>query len=233
MDFHFKKNYNVYDLEEVIKALRSEDGCPWDKVQTHTSIRRDFIEEVYEAVEAIDEKSPEHLREELGDVLFQVIFHCVIESEQDHYTLDDVADEVAKKMIARHPHVFGEVTLDSDERLFKNWEQIKMQTHGEKTPLEAMESVPKSLPSLMRAEKLVKKSKRLELSQRNDDEILSEIKESAAALERTVKSGDNDALIQEIGRLLFSVCELSGSRGLDAEKSLYDACDEFIGQFRK
>ena len=109
VEFEFKERYNTEDLIEIVRLLRSPGGCPWDKVQTHESIRKDFIEEVYEAVEAIDEKDPVHLREELGDVLLQVVFHTVLEEEKGGFAFDDVTDEICKKMIIRHPHVFGDV----------------------------------------------------------------------------------------------------------------------------
>ena len=160
MDFEFKDKYTFYDLVEVVRCLRLPDGCPWDKEQTHESIRKDFIEEVYEAIEAIDEKSPEHLREELGDVLLQVVFHCVLETEKGSFNFDDVADEVCRKMIIRHPHVFGDISVDNTDQVLKNWDAIKMQTKSQKTSGQAMDSVSKALPSLMRAEKLIKKAKR-------------------------------------------------------------------------
>ncbi|MBQ1703543.1 MAG: nucleoside triphosphate pyrophosphohydrolase, partial [Oscillospiraceae bacterium] len=117
VDFEFKPCYNVEDLRALVKALRSEGGCPWDREQTHESIRRDFIEEVCEAVEAINEGNIEHLREELGDVLFQVAFHAELEEEKGNFDLDSVADGVVKKLILRHPHVFGEVTVSGSEEL--------------------------------------------------------------------------------------------------------------------
>ena len=125
MEFQFKENYDVNDLVAIVQKLRAPDGCPWDKVQTHQSIRNDFIEEVYEAVEAIDEQDTAHLREELGDVLLQVVFHTVLEMEQQHFTLTDVAGDVCRKMILRHPHVFGHVVAETPEEVIKNWDEIK------------------------------------------------------------------------------------------------------------
>ena len=130
LDFN-KEKYNAYDLVEIVKILRSPNGWPWDKEQTHESIRKDFIEEVYEAVEAIDEKSTEHLREELGDVLLQVVFHCVLETERGSFDFDDVADEVCRKMIIRHPHVFGDVTVTDEQ----NYYSLKEITKSISNPL--------------------------------------------------------------------------------------------------
>ena len=125
MDFIIKEKYDIYDLVDLVKALRAPDGCPWDKVQTHKSIRKDFIEEVYEAVEAIDDDDAEHLREELGDLLLQVMFHAVIAEEEGLFTFDEVAKTVSEKMIRRHPHVFSGVEFESDEARHAAWEEIK------------------------------------------------------------------------------------------------------------
>lgn len=230
VDFEIKEKYNVDDLVEIVKILRSPEGCPWDKVQTHESIRKDFIEEVYEAVEAIDEKDAEHLREELGDVLLQVVFHSVLETEKDSFTFEDVTDEVCKKMIIRHPHVFGDVDADTTDQVLKNWDSIKMQTKSQKTAAEAMDSVSKTLPSLMRAEKLQKKAKRGGVFPENKEEAFDDIE---ARLEAVRNTADDDELSRKrLGELLFSVVNLSGFYNTDCEQSLYNACDEFIGQFK-
>ena len=125
MEFEYKDKYNVNDLVKIVKILRSPNGCPWDKVQTHQTIRQDFIEEVYEAAEAIDENDIEHLREELGDVLLQVVFHCVLEEEKDNFTLEDAADDVCHKMILRHPHVFGDEKAETPEEALDIWKRVK------------------------------------------------------------------------------------------------------------
>ncbi len=124
-DFEIKDKYGVYDLYKLVGVLRGENGCPWDKVQTHESIRNNFIEEVYEACEAIDEKSTEHLREELGDVLLQVMFHASIDEDAGHFDIDDAADECCKKLILRHPHVFGDVQVSGSDEVLVNWDNIK------------------------------------------------------------------------------------------------------------
>ena len=231
MEFTAKEQYNIDDLVEIVKILRSPDGCPWDKVQTHESIRKDFIEEVYEAVEAIDDKDTEHLREELGDVLFQVVFHSVIESEQQHFTLDEVIDEVCKKMIIRHPHVFGDVAADTTDQVLKNWDQIKMQTHSQKTVSEAMDGVSKTLPSLMRAQKLRKKAKRGGVYPESAEEVFSDIGEKLEAVKAAANGSDKEQQGRLIGELLFSVVGLTEFVDADCELSLYNACDVFTEQF--
>lgn len=232
MNYPEKEKYDINDIVEIVKILRSPDGCPWDKVQTHESIRRDFIEEVYEAVEAIDEKDTDHLREELGDVLFQVVFHTQLESEQGHFVLDDVTDEVCRKMIIRHPHVFGDINVDSTDTVLKNWDAIKMQTHSQKKPSEALESVSKTLPSLMRAEKLHKKAKRGGVSPKDSDEIFDEIEYRLAELKKSYAAGGTD-VTKKSGELLFALAGLSAYSGIDYERSLYDACEDFISKFRQ
>ena len=231
MDFEFKEHYDVYDLFEIVKILRSPEGCPWDKVQTHETIRSEFIEEVYEAVEAIDEKDPVHLREELGDVLLQVVFHCVLENEKNSFELDDVADDVCKKMILRHPHVFGNTTAETPEEVLKNWDQIKMQSKSQSRVSETLESVSKALPSLMRSDKLIKRAERAGFANPDARENISAIRARLDALEAAVENGGTDECGREIGELLFSVSRLSRSLKTDCEKSLYDACDRFTKQF--
>ncbi len=231
MDFIPKETYDIQDLIGIVKKLRAPDGCPWDKVQTHETIRKDFLEEVYEAVEAIDEQDPEHLREELGDVLLQVVFHSVLETEQGRFTFEDVVDEVSRKMIVRHPHVFGEVSADTTEQVLKNWDTIKMQTHSQQTVGEAMEGVSRALPSLMRCAKLQKKAKRGGVVFDDREQIFAE---TATMLQKMkASSGQDEELMQQLtGNLLFSIVKLSYLSGVDAEQSLYNTCDRFIQQFK-
>ena len=159
MDFNAnKEKYDINDLLEVMKILRSENGCPWDREQTHKSIRADLIEETYEVVEAIDNDDPALLREELGDLLLQVVFHARIAEEDGIFNFSDVCNDVCEKMIVRHPHVFADVKADNTEEVLKNWDAMKMQTKDQKTPAQSMDSVARTLPSLMRAQKLSKKA---------------------------------------------------------------------------
>ena len=231
--FIFKERYNVEDLIEIVRILRSPGGCPWDKVQTHESIRKDFIEEVYEAAEAIDEKDSEHLREELGDVLLQVVFHTVLEEEKGGFVFEDVTDEICKKMIIRHPHVFGDVEADTAEQVLRNWDDIKMRTHSQKTVSEAMDGVSKTLPSLMRAEKLCKKAKKGGVYPENEDAAFDNVQARLDALRKAYESNDGELCRKELGELLFSVAGLSEYMDSDCEKLLYDTCEGFIGSFRK
>lgn len=232
MNFEMKDKYGMDDLIKIVKCLRAPDGCPWDKVQTHQSIRQDFIEEVYEAVEAIDDDDSEHLREELGDVLLQVVFHSVLEEEQGHFVFEDTVDDVCKKLILRHPHVFGDVEANTTEEVLKNWDAIKMQSKSQTTAAETMDSVSKTLPSLMRCQKLHKKAERGGLKPLTSDEAFDDAAAQLAALRVLAENEDTAACEQAVGALLFSLGGLAKQMDVDCEQSLYRACDDFTEQFR-
>ena len=153
-----RPHYSMDDLLLIMQVLRSENGCPWDKEQTHQSIRQDFLEECYEAVEAIEADSVPMMREELGDVLLQVVFHCQIETEQSHFTFDDICDELCRKLVVRHPHVFGNVNVSDSAEVLKNWDSIKQETKHQTTAADTLDSVCKALPALMYAQKLGKRA---------------------------------------------------------------------------
>lgn len=231
--FEFKENYNIDDLLEIMRILRSPGGCPWDMEQTHASIRKDFIEEVYEAVEAIDLDDTGLLREELGDVLLQVAFHCQIETEKENFNFDDVCDELCKKLIVRHPHVFGEVTVSDAGEVLKNWDSIKKQTKGQETYTDTLESVAKSLPSLMRAQKLGKRAMRAGMDFKSTEDAFECIKQETAEFEEAIKSGDSQQIEEEFGDLLFSCVNTARHLDIDAEEALTKACEKFIKRFRE
>ena len=233
MEFQFKEKYDVKDLVEIVKILRSPEGCPWDKVQTHETIRQDFIEEVYEAAEAIDEGNREHLKEELGDVLLQVVFHAVLEEEKGNFDFNDTADDVCKKMILRHPHVFGNVKADTPDEVLENWDKIKMKSKEQKSVTETMESVSKALPSLMRAQKLHKKAERGGLLTRKAEDIIEDIFSELTELKNSLSEEEKGGFSEEIGDILFKMAELAKALGTESEKSLYNACDRFTERFEK
>lgn len=233
MDFEEKEKYNVYDLVEIVKILRAPDGCPWDKEQTHKSIRQEFIEETYEVVEAIDKESMEMLREELGDVLLQVVFHSVIEQEQGNFDIDDVADEVCKKMIIRHPHIFGDVKADTTEQVLTNWDNIKMQTKSQKSQSEVLDGISKALPSLMRSQKIQKKASKVGFDWDSIDGAFDKLEEEIAELKQAVANGNSENIADEMGDVLFSAVNVSRFAHTDAEEALYNACEKFISRFTK
>ena len=188
---HFKEKarYDYDDLLEIIRLLRSEDGCPWDKAQTHKSIRRGLLEEAYEAAEAIDNDDPVLLKEELGDVLRQVVFPADIESDAGRFTMDDVCDGVVKKLLFRHPHVFGDGREDSPESVLVSWDKLKRQEKGQKTVADSMDSVARSLPGLWRAEKLQKKASAAGFEWPDVQGALAKLEEEVSELRRAEKAG--------------------------------------------
>ena len=231
-----KDSYNVYDMTEIVRILRSENGCPWDKVQTHSSIKKDMIEEAYEVAEAIDFDSPEMMREELGDVMLQVVFHTVIEEEKGNFVLDDVADELCKKLIIRHPHVFGDVKADTVDKVLTNWDAIKKETKGQETFTDTLESVPKNFPALMRAQKLGKRAARAGVDFTKDKEneetdLYSAIKKALDAV-KLAEVNKQDAS-GDIGNLLLLCANLARRLDCDAEEALADSCNDFIKRFKE
>lgn len=204
-----KETYTAEDLVAIIALLRDpKQGCPWDKVQTHQSIRMNFLEEAYEAVDAIDLQDPHLLCEELGDVMMQVAFHAQIEQEAGRFTWQDVCDGVCRKLIARHPHIFG------GEQGIKDWDALKNKEKGRLTLQDDLDSVPKALPALMRAAKLQKRAARYEKRCEADAETVAQ----AARKAQTANSPEEAE--QAVGALLFAAVALARQAGVDPEQAL-------------
>lgn len=231
VDFQYKDSYGVKDLEEIVRILRAPGGCPWDAEQTHQSIRRNFLEEAYEAVEAIDEGSPEHLEEELGDVLLQVVMHTRMEQEAGRFDLDGVADGICKKLIYRHPHVFGDVAVSGTGEVLSNWEALKRKEKGQATNTDALEAVARALPALWRAEKVQKKARKAGFDWPDVSGALDKLSEELEELKTAAAEGTNVA--EELGDLLFSAVNAARFLKVDPEDALNGATDKFIGRFRK
>lgn len=231
VDFQYKDSYGVKDLEEIVRILRAPGGCPWDGEQTHQSIRRNFLEEAYEAVEAIDEGSPEHLEEELGDVLLQVVMHARMEQEAGRFDLDGVADGICKKLIYRHPHVFGDVAVSGTGEVLSNWEALKRKEKGQATNTDALEAVARALPALWRAEKVQKKARKAGFDWPDVSGALDKLSEELEELKTAAAEGTNVA--EELGDLLFSAVNAARFLKVDPEDALNGATDKFIGRFRK
>ena len=231
VDFQYKDSYGVKDLEEIVRILRAPGGCPWDAEQTHQSIRRNFLEEAYEAVEAIDEGSPEHLEEELGDVLLQVVMHARMEQEAGRFDLDGVADGICKKLIYRHPHVFGDVAVSGTGEVLSNWEALKRKEKGQATNTDALEAVARALPALWRAEKVQKKARKAGFDWPDVSGALDKLSEELEELKTAAAEGTNVA--EELGDLLFSAVNAARFLKVDQEDALNGATDKFIGRFRK
>ncbi|MCI5499687.1 MAG: nucleoside triphosphate pyrophosphohydrolase [Clostridiales bacterium] len=225
INFERKTAYNVEDLRQIVRLLRAPGGCPWDGAQTHESIRRNFIEEAYEVAEAIDEKDPAHLREELGDVLLQVLFHASIEEDAGRFSLDDVADGICKKLIFRHPHVFGEGGDGSAE----SWEELKRQEKGQTTYTETLQGVAKSLPGLWRAEKIQAKAEKAGFEWPNIQAAMDKLAEELGELQTAV--ADHSNIEEELGDLLFAAVKIARFFHIDAEEALAGTCEKFIRRF--
>ena len=241
LDFEFKSRYDINDLLSIMKILRSENGCPWDKVQTHESIRTDLIEECYEVCEGIDRNSPEILREELGDLLMQVVFHAQIETEKNHFDFDDVCNDICQKLIYRHPHVFGEVKADTEDEVLKNWDALKKASKKQETYTETLESVPKTFPALLRGEKVCKRAARAGLPINNAEDCINKIQAALGELSRRISqqgSSDKGELDEDfaqnqqiLGEILLGFCNLNRILKNDGEKALTYSTNRFIIAF--
>ena len=204
-----KDKYNFEDLLDIMCTLRAPGGCPWDGEQTHQSIRRNFIEEVYEACEAIDLSDDRLLCEELGDVLLQVVFHAKIAQDRGAFDINDVCDTVSKKLIYRHPHIFGQMKLETSEQVLEMWEEVKKKEKQQKTVSESIDQIAKTLPALIYAEKVQKKAAKAGVEIKTD-----------------CKSDD-------IGDRLFEIVAEARKKGIDPEKALMDATNRFIAEFNQ
>ena len=231
INFDKKESYNVSDLEQIVAILRGPGGCPWDAEQTHESTRRDFLEEAYEVIEAINEGSTEHLKEELGDVLLQVVFHAQMEKEAGHFDLNDAADGVCKKLIYRHPHVFAQVEVSGSSEVLENWDQLKRVEKHQQTHTDALNSVARSLPALWRAEKVQKKARKAGFDWDDAAGPMDKLQEELDELKTAVSEGSN--IEEELGDLLFAAVNLSRFVGVDCEKALTAATDKFIDRFTR
>ena len=232
-NFEFKENYNVADLVKIMEILRGENGCPWDKEQTHDSIRNNFLEEVYEVCDAIDRQSVVDMKEELGDVLLQIVFHTQIEKEQGSFDLEEVADGVCKKLILRHPHIFGDVKADTSEKVLDNWDKIKMQEKGQESYTDTLKSVPAAFPALMRAAKVQKRAAKANFDWEDIYEPLMKVGEELSELEEAIENGCPNSIYEELGDLLFAVVNVSRFLKIDSEQALNSATDKFIDRFEK
>jgi len=224
-----KERYGFDDLVMLVEVLRSEKGCPWDREQDHKSIRKDLIEETYEVIEAIDTENPVLLREELGDVLLQVVFHATIEREKQVFDINDVANDICVKLIHRHPHVFGTVQADTAHQVLSNWEQIKSEEKERRTVTDKLRAIPPMLPALMRAEKVGKKAKCFDFS--DAEEVMDKVCEELTEVSDAMTANDRSSLEEELGDLLLSVTSLCRKLGVEPEVALNRATDKFIDRF--
>ena len=210
---------------KIVKRLRKE--CPWDREQTHKSIRHSLIEETYEVVEAIDQNDPNELKKELGDLLLHIVLHAVMAEEEKSFTLEDVIDSISEKMIRRHPHVFGDVIVEDSHEVKRNWEQIKM-TEGRKS---VIDGVPKEMPALLRALRIQEKASKVGFDWKKKRDVWKKVDEEIGELAGAEKSKNHDHIEEEYGDLLFSLVNYSRFIGVNPEFALKGSIDKFSKRF--
>ena len=229
--FTCKDHYDIDDLLRIMELLRGEGGCVWDREQDHHTIRNNFIEETYEAVEAIDRDDPVLLREELGDVLLQVVFHARMEEEAGRFTFSDVCDGICKKLVYRHPHVFGDVSVQDSAEVLVNWDKLKREEKGQETYTDTLTSVATSLPALWRAEKVQKKAKKAGFDWPDAAGALDKLSEELDELKEAIDQNTN--VEEELGDLLFAAVNVARFVKADPEQTLTAATEKFISRFAK
>lgn len=233
VDFQRKESYNMHDLLRIMQVLRAPGGCPWDKEQTHASIRKNFVEETYEVCEAIDNGDTALLCEELGDVLLQVVFHAQMEAEQGSFCFDDVCNGICQKLITRHPHIFGDVDAKTSDDVLRNWDAIKKSEKGQETAAQTLNGVSKALPALMRSGKVQQRAARAGFDYPDKDWALRDLHREVDELTEAVREGDAEHCEEELGDVLFSAVNVSRFLKLDAEEALGRSCEKFIARFTR
>ena len=223
---------SIEELIAIVARLRAPDGCPWDREQTHATLRGSLIEEAYEVVEAIEETDDAHLREELGDLLLQVVMHSQLASETGRFTFEAVAAQIAEKLIRRHPHVFGDADLADTHAVLKRWDEIKRAEKGN-THTSLLDGVSEALPSTMHAEKIGKRAARAGFDWENPAQVIGKIREELDEVEQALAGTDPARLEEEIGDLLFSVVNLARKTRVEPEVALRRATRKFIVRFQK
>lgn len=222
---------DFYDLVSIIDILRGEDGCPWDKKQNHDSIKRDLIEESYEVLEAIDKKDENMIEEELGDVLFQIVFHSQIGKEEGYFNINDVIQGICNKMINRHPHIFGDEIADTSEAVIDKWDKIKMKEQNLSNYTDALKHIAKNLPALIRAEKVQKKAAKIGFDWDKIEDAMDKILEELNEVKDVYKGSNRDKILEEVGDLAFSVVNVARFLDIDTENALNYTIDKFIKRF--
>lgn len=224
-----EKKYTWEDFRSIISRLRAPDGCPWDRQQTHESLRNCMIEEAYEAVDGIrilkETGDSSSLQEELGDVLMQVFLHSQIAEEEGNFTLEDVVDGISRKMIYRHPHVFGSAKADTPDQVLQNWEELKKIEKGNPTAEEEIAAVPRCLPALIRAQKIQKKLEKYYGAFQNDEDSFREAEEALKALKQET---DPEKAKEQAGSLLLQISNLLRLKTVNGEESLADALENLL-----
>jgi tetrapyrrole methylase family protein/MazG family protein len=219
------------ELLHVMAQLRGRQGCPWDKEQTHVSLKSFLVEESYELLDAIDGGKDEKLREELGDLLHQIIFHCQIASERGAFTANDVIDELKDKMMRRHPHVFSSSSLPDSDAVLKQWARLKAEENAGDTTKSALGNLPKAMPALARAQTLTERAARVGFDWPDAAPVWQKVEEELAELKHACASGDKERMGEEMGDLFFSLVNITRFLGLQAEEVLSQTIERFIQRF--
>ena len=220
-------------LVDVIATLRGENGCPWDREQTHSSLKSTLIEETYETVEAIDSGDSNHLKEELGDLLLNIMLQAQIADESENFDIYDVIESLTEKLIRRHPHVFGNVDVESADEVVKNWESIKSQEEGYEDRESVLDGIPVALPALLRGQKIQKRAARVGFDWDNISDVINKVEEELKEVNDSLKNDDQDEIEIEIGDLLFAVVNLCRFVDLQAEETLRKANRKFVRRFKR
>lgn len=218
-------------LVNIMARLRAKGGCPWDRAQTHSSLKKHLIEEAYEVCDAIDSRNPERLKDELGDFLFQVIFHAQIARERRSFDIDDVVEASCKKMLSRHPHVFGKHKAKNPEDAYRRWHEKKEQEGTYKDRKTLLDGVPKTLPALLKAQKISRRAASAGFDWPGVKFVIDKVHEELEEVKAEVRSGNKKRLAEEIGDLLFVIAILSRFGGVDAEDALHKATVKFTKRF--
>lgn len=228
-----EKKYNINDLLKIMEILRSPNGCPWDKVQTHESIKKSMIEESYEAIDALDKGDDKAFANELGDVLLQVVFHAQIAKERGAFDFDDIINEICTKLVTRHTHVFGKDKAGNEDEALTNWEKNKKKEKGLKTYTDMLKDVPHYYPALMRAEKVQKKAKGVGFDWQEISDVYDKVYEEIDELKEAAIDQNETKIEEEYGDFLFAAVNLGRFLNVTPEIALAKASEKFINRFSK
>lgn len=231
VNFQYKESYNIEDFRQIMALLRGEGGCPWDREQTHESIRRNLLEEAYETVTAIDHGDMDNLQEELGDLQMQVLFHACMEEEKGGFSFDDVCDTACKKLIRRHPHVFGDLSAETSADVLVTWDAVKRQEKKQASTASAMADIADALPALWRAEKIQSKARKDGFDWPDHTGAREKLSEELAELDEAMALGSG--IEEELGDVLAAAVNLARLLGIDPERALNGSSDRFIRRYTR
>lgn len=224
------KKEKLYKLKDIASDLRAENGCAWDRKQTFTSLKPYLIEEAYEVYDAIDNNDPEHLKEELGDLLYQIYAHSQIASEMGLFDIDDVADGIVTKLIRRHPHVFGDEKITDSDKVKERWEAIKKTEKSERESI--LDGIPSHLPALIKAHRVQEKVSHVGFDWEKAEDAAAKIDEELDEFREALASGNSDKITEEAGDVLFSIVNVMRLAGIDSEDALRKTIKKFINRFK-